>query len=475
MSKPERTTVSVRNFGPIGQGTIDLRPFTVFTGLGNTGKSWFASLLYTVCGCLTEERFPRRSAYIVDQENRETPETGILIQDPMKWMRSLQTNRKVVLSEYEKQAFESIVNSKHNILLNELCYSVGFASSKKVIRWGTKCDTCINVRSNVTADCSDSFAVDLNLTDKSSNCTISLPREVNLQGNSKFGNFLVDYFTKTDGESIENGNSVIANYVLQSVYKDLFGSGKSLYIPATRAGLMNNFSSVVKAALQNDTEAEPSHDQGTLLRTGISVDFLKNLISIPSGFADGKVQSIAHSIENEILGGKIHVDYNVVDFPHFSFSTHSFNDRVPLSVVSSTVSQLAPLVLLLRYIGERSSTIIIEEPEIHLHPRLQVKLFEKIAELVELGHRVVITTHSEFLIMTLSNCVIKAENSQEMSALHSDNVGFWRFDEQVSADDGTIVKEVKWCSDEGGYDHQFDHVSFDLLNAWLKERKDNDD
>lgn len=62
-----------------------------------------------------------------------------------------------------------------------------------------------------------------------------------------------------------------------------------------------------------------------------------------------------------------------------------------------------------------------------------------------------------------------------MSALHPDNVGFWRFDAQVSADEGTIVKEVKWCSHEGGYDHQFDHVSLDLLNTWLKERKDSDD
>ena len=393
----------------------------------------------------------------------------------MKWIRGLKTDRKVILSDYEKQAFESIVNSNHNTFKSELCYSLGFTNSKKVMRWGTNGDTSVRVRSDLTSDCSNYFAIDLNLTDHSSNCTICLPREVTLQRDqSTFGNFLIDYFTKTDSESIENANSVIAQYVLQWVYKDLFGSGKALYIPATRAGQMNTFSSVVKSALQNDIDTQPAHRQGTRLRTGISVDFLQDLINIPSGFANDRVQSIAHSIENEILGGQIHVDYNLVDFPHFSFSTNSSNDKVPLSVVSSTVSQLAPLVLFLRYLGERSSTIIIEEPEIHLHPSLQVKLFNKIAELVELAHRVVVTTHSEFLIMALSNCVIRAENGHEPSALHPDNVGVWRFDEQVSADEATIVNEVKWCSDEGGYDHQFDHVSLDLLNAWLKERKDSD-
>lgn len=425
MSKPERTSVSVRNFGPIGQGTIDLRPLTVLTGMGSTGKSWFASLLYTLCDCLTKERFRRSGTYPVDQENRETREPNILIQDPMNWILSLETNRKIVLNDYEKQAFESIVNTKHNTFLSELCCSLGFTSSRNVIRWGTNGDTCVSIRYNPTSDCSNSFAIDLNLTDQSSSCTISLPREVTLQGDqSEFGNFLIDYSTETDSKSIENGNSLIAKHVLQSVYEEYFCSGQALYIPATRVCQINNFSSVVKSALQNDIDAQLSYGQGARLRTGISVDFLQNLINTPSGFFDDRVQSIAHSIENEILGGKIRVDYNLVNFPYFSLSTNSSNDRVPLRVVSSTVSQLAPLVLSLRYLGKQSSTIIIEEPEIHLHPSLQVKLFEKIAGLIELGHRVVVTTHSEFLIMALSNSVIQAENSREMSALHPDNVGF---------------------------------------------------
>lgn len=42
--------ITVRNFGPILQGTIDLRPLTVFVGPSNTGKTYLATLVYALHG-----------------------------------------------------------------------------------------------------------------------------------------------------------------------------------------------------------------------------------------------------------------------------------------------------------------------------------------------------------------------------------------------------------------------------------------
>ena len=44
----ERTTLSVKDFGPIAEATVELRPFTVFVGASNTGKSYLAILLYAL-------------------------------------------------------------------------------------------------------------------------------------------------------------------------------------------------------------------------------------------------------------------------------------------------------------------------------------------------------------------------------------------------------------------------------------------
>ena len=40
--------IAVKNFGPIAEADIDLRPLTVFVGPSNTGKTYFATLIYTL-------------------------------------------------------------------------------------------------------------------------------------------------------------------------------------------------------------------------------------------------------------------------------------------------------------------------------------------------------------------------------------------------------------------------------------------
>ena len=40
--------ISAENFGPIVNGSIDLRPLTVLVGPSNTGKTYFATLIYAL-------------------------------------------------------------------------------------------------------------------------------------------------------------------------------------------------------------------------------------------------------------------------------------------------------------------------------------------------------------------------------------------------------------------------------------------
>jgi len=66
------------------------------------------------------------------------------------------------------------------------------------------------------------------------------------------------------------------------------------------------------------------------------------------------------------------------------------------------VSQLLPIVVGL--LAKRRSVICIEQPEIHLHPRLQTRLADLLIEATAadaLSNQVVVETHSEHLILRL--------------------------------------------------------------------------
>ena len=47
--------ISASNFGPIIEGTVELKPLTVFVGPNNSGKSYMAMLIYSLLN-----QFPRQ-------------------------------------------------------------------------------------------------------------------------------------------------------------------------------------------------------------------------------------------------------------------------------------------------------------------------------------------------------------------------------------------------------------------------------
>ena len=78
---------------------------------------------------------------------------------------------------------------------------------------------------------------------------------------------------------------------------------------------------------------------------------------------------------------------------------------IDLHNASSSIRQLAPLLLYLRYRAKKNDFLIIDEPEMNLHPESQAKLLEVFGIMVNLGVRILITTHSPYLMSHLNNLV----------------------------------------------------------------------
>jgi predicted ATPase len=112
--------------------------------------------------------------------------------------------------------------------------------------------------------------------------------------------------------------------------------------------------------------------------------------------------------------------------------------EIDLYNASSSIKQLAPLLLYLRYRAKAGDFLVIDEPEMNLHPESQVKLLEALAILVNLGVRVLLTTHSPYLMAHLNNIVNGNHQDQDIleaqaqSLYLQDSQAFLKM-EQVSA------------------------------------------
>lgn len=82
-----------------------------------------------------------------------------------------------------------------------------------------------------------------------------------------------------------------------------------------------------------------------------------------------------------------------------------------LTHVGVGVSQVLP-ILVLSLLAKPGDILIFEQPELHLHPKVQTRLADFFVAMNALGKQCLIETHSEYLINRLRYFVAKSENSK---------------------------------------------------------------
>ena len=82
----------------------------------------------------------------------------------------------------------------------------------------------------------------------------------------------------------------------------------------------------------------------------------------------------------------------------------SFN--IPLHLASSSARGLSDLYFFLKHLAKKNQLLIVDEPESHLDTSNQILLARLLARFVRAGLKVLITTHSDYLIKEINNLVM---------------------------------------------------------------------
>lgn len=143
-----------------------------------------------------------------------------------------------------------------------------------------------------------------------------------------------------------------------------------------------------------------------------NIDFIRNLESISKeeGVLSKAYPQIINML-NSIVGGEYKISKDGV----YYCPAKSNNTKLTIGESASSVRSLLDIYFYLKYVAKPGHLLMIDEPELNLHPESQRRLARLLALLVKLGVNVYITTHSDYIIKefnTLLMLYVRKENEK---------------------------------------------------------------
>jgi predicted ATPase len=149
---------------------------------------------------------------------------------------------------------------------------------------------------------------------------------------------------------------------------------------------------------------------------------------------------------------------------------NSLGIELDLTDVGFGVSQILPIIVECLRMAE-GETIILEQPEIHLHPSLQSKLADFFICMAKSGKNLVVETHSEHFINRLCLRIAQEESNDTRNLI---NILFVSCDEENKSSIAKPIEINKYGEIENWPVGFFDeNDSRDLISATLKKRMSN--
>lgn len=437
--------LTIKNLGALKEAEIDLsKDLILLCGHNNTGKTYVAYAIYYV--------LQSKLAYHLDMV--------------IESLYDISFERNMMLSPITKK----IDNEKIIELANELIQSkkidIDFADLIKDAVLNLKNDIAKSLKKEIiTENSEDNFfdkEIDFNLTYTENFIRDNLykseaNRQVYLMGGIKEikkKNSSVVRFELSEDLSLD----LVANAIYLSLLHNCLRFSFSTKIFSSERAAINIFSKELalnKNHFLDIVLKSKKEDRLKLLEFGEeNINRYQKPIADELNIAEdllylqrqkSEFEFLAIELEKSILEGKISVgQYGGLQYqPNFyNENKNGKEENVILEIyqTSSLVKSLASLVFYLRHLAKKNDCIIIDEPELNLHPDNQILVARFLARLVNEGFKVVASTHSDYIIKELSTLLLLSDSFKQKDRimekygytqnqiLNKENVGVYYFE-----------------------------------------------
>lgn len=142
-------------------------------------------------------------------------------------------------------------------------------------------------------------------------------------------------------------------------------------------------------------------------RANLAIPVRKNLLAVRNAENELKKESylkkehpyVSDALK-EIVKGRFEVEGGTL-----LFTADDNNHQLPITITSSSIKSLFLIDLYINSLAKSEDILLIDEPELNLHPDNQRLMARLLARVVNAGVKVIITTHSDFLIREINNSI----------------------------------------------------------------------
>jgi len=385
--------IAIQNLGVLDQADFSLGRLTVICGNNNTGKTYATYALY---GFLSFWR----EIYSIDVKDDSITtliNEGILHLDISQYLGKAEQLLREGCKQYNEQLPMVFAASKARFSNSEFLVSITEDELHPLEHYeqrmqAAKADIFMLSKSNGSND----LTVTL-LGDKKN---LRVPREV---------------IRKIIGDALK-----------EIVFADIFPRPFIASAERTGAAIFRkelNFARnrLLEEMSQSDKKVNPLNllfkvYQDYALPVKKNVDFMRDLESLDkkSSFIADRHPQILNDF-SDIIGG----EYTVNREDQLYYVPKGKKIRLSMDESSSAVRSLLDLGFYLKHVAAPGDLLMVDEPELNLHPSNQCRVAKLLARLVNHGIQVFITTHSDYIIKEFNTLIMLSRKTSHLQGIAS--------------------------------------------------------
>jgi predicted ATPase len=374
--------IRIKNLGALKQAEFSLGDLTIICGKNNTGKTYATYALYGFLSFWREAFSIDIDADVIDRLLAE----GTVDIDVTRYIDDAEKILSEGCKEYVKQL--PMVFSAPAERFKETDFQITLDVDVKDIALSSKYNRSIGSAN------AEHFSITKNEGSKELTVTLLVEKEK----------------VRIPGEII---NQFIGNAIKEIIFNRFFPNHFIASAERTGAAIFRkelNFARnrLLEEMSQADKNVNPIEllfkaYKDYALPVKANVDFTRQLESIAkrNSFITEKHPGVLVEFA-DIIGGA----YTVTRNDELYYVPKGKHIKLSMDESSSAVRSLLDIGFYLRHVVEPHDLLMVDEPELNLHPENQCRVARLFARLVNLGIKVFITTHSDYIIKELNTLIM---------------------------------------------------------------------